>query len=40
MKVRIFKGDFYEIGQQLGKIYKSNGMNFDKGKIDPVLYKN
>lgn len=40
MKVRIFKGDFYEIGQQLGKIYKSNGMNFDKGKIDSVLYKN
>jgi isopenicillin-N N-acyltransferase like protein len=40
MNTKIFKGNFFEIGQQQGKMYKANGMNFDKVKIDPVLYKN
>ncbi|KKQ34418.1 MAG: Peptidase C45 acyl-coenzyme A:6-aminopenicillanic acid acyl-transferase [candidate division WS6 bacterium GW2011_GWA2_37_6] len=40
MDTKTFKGNFFEIGQQQGKIYKTNGMNFDKIKIDPVLYKN
>src|SRR3990167_2170204 len=40
MNTKIFKGNFFEIGQQQGKIYKANGMNFDNVKIDPVLYKN
>ena len=40
MNVKIFKGNFFEVGQQQGEIYKANGMNFDKVKIDPVLYKN
>src|SRR3989339_715985 len=40
MNIKTFKGNFFEIGQQQGNIYKSNGMNFDKVKIDPVLYKN
>ena len=40
MNAKMFKGKFFEIGQQQGKIYKANGMNFDKVKIDPVLYKN
>ena len=40
MNIKTFKGNFFEIGQQQGKIYKTNGMNFDKVKIDPVLYKN
>lgn len=40
MNTKIFKGNFFEIGKQQGKIYKANGMTFDKVKIDPVLYKN
>lgn len=40
MNIKTFKGKFFEIGQQQGRIYKANGMNFDKVKIDPVLYKN
>lgn len=40
MNIKTFKGKFFEIGQQQGKIYRANGMNFDKVKIDPVLYKN
>ncbi|MEK7649297.1 MAG: C45 family peptidase [Patescibacteria group bacterium] len=40
MNTKTFKGNFFEIGQQQGRIYKTNGMNFDKVKIDPVLYKN
>ena len=40
MNIKTFKGNFFEIGQQQGKIYKTNGMNFDKVKINPVLYKN
>jgi len=40
MNVKIFKGNFFEIGQQQGEIYKDNGMNFGKLKIDyPLLYK-
>lgn len=40
MTTKIFKGNFFEIGKQQGKIYKVNGMNFDKVKIDTFLYKN
>lgn len=40
MNVKTFKGNFFEIGRQQGKIYKANGMTFDKVKIDSVLYKN
>lgn len=40
MNIKTFKGNFFEIGQQQGRIYKTNRMNFDKVKIDPVLYKN
>jgi len=40
MNIKTFKGKFFEIGQHQGKIYKANGMNLDKVKIDPVLYKN
>lgn len=40
MNTKIFKGNFGEIGQQQGKIYKANGMNFDKVKINPILYRN
>jgi|SRR3989344_1905186 len=39
MNIKIFKGNFFEIGFQQGKIYRAHGMNFDKVKIDPVLYK-
>ncbi len=39
MNIKTFKGNFFEIGQQQGKIFKANGMNFDKVKIDPVLHK-
>ena len=40
MNTKIFQGNFFEIGQQQGEIYKTNGMNFDKVKIDPFLYEN
>lgn len=40
MNIKTFKGNFFEIGQQQGEIYKANGMSFDKVKIDPILYKN
>ena len=40
MNIKTFKGNFYEIGKHQGKIYKANGMNFDKIIIDPILYKN
>lgn len=40
MNTKIFKGNFFEIGEQQGKIYKANRMNFDNVKIDSVLYKN
>ncbi len=39
MDVKTFQGDFFEIGKQLGELYKKNGMNFDGVKIDPVIYK-
>ena len=39
MNTKTFKGNFFEIGQQLGKIYKANGMNFDRIKIDSALYQ-
>lgn len=40
MNIKTFKGNFFEIGRQQGKIYRANGMSFDKVKIDPVFYKN
>ena len=40
MNIKIFEGNFFEIGQQQGRIYRKNGMNFDKIKIDKTLYKN
>jgi predicted choloylglycine hydrolase len=40
MNIKTFKGSFFEIGQQQGKIYKKNGMSFDDVKIDPVIYRN
>ena len=39
MNIKTFKGNFFEIGQQQGKIYKENGMSFDNIKIDPLLFK-
>src|SRR3989338_7527451 len=30
MKIKTFKGTFFEIGQQQGKIYRKNKMNFSK----------
>jgi predicted choloylglycine hydrolase len=38
MKVRKFFGDFFEIGEQEGKIYKKNGMRINI-KIIPSLYE-
>ena len=41
MKTRIFRGNFCEIGEQQGRLYKANGMKLlDKVEIDPTLYKN
>ena len=41
MKMKIFKGSFFEIGEQQGRLYKANGMKLpDKVEIDPILYKN
>lgn len=39
MKINLFKGDFFEIGKQQGKIYHKNGMNFTNLKITPTLYE-
>lgn len=39
MDIKIFKGNAFEIGQQQGKIYKENGMSFDKVKINSNLFK-
>jgi len=38
MKELIFKGSYWEIGRQLGKIYRHNGRTFGGGKIDKSLY--
>ncbi len=39
MKVKLFKGGFFEMGKQQGKIYRENGMTFSNLKIDQILYK-
>lgn len=39
MKIKIFKGDFLEIGRQQGRIYKQNGMDLKRVKIDPELFR-
>lgn len=40
MKTKIFKGNFFEIGEQQGRLYKANGMKLlDNIKIDTILYK-
>ena len=40
MNTKIFKGNFFEIGQQQGNIYRTNGMKFDRIKINKTIYKN
>jgi predicted choloylglycine hydrolase len=39
MKIKLFKGSFYDIGLLQGQIYKANGMNFDGLKINKDLYR-
>ncbi len=39
MEIKEFRGNFFEIGQQQGKIYKVNGMSADDIKIDKPLYQ-
>jgi len=38
MKEIIFKGNYIEIGRQLGKIYRKNGKSFDAKRFDKKLY--
>ena len=40
MKIKTFKGNPREIGRQQGKIYRINGMNLEKIKINSKLFKN
>jgi len=40
MKITTFKGNFFEIGEQQGKIYRKNEMNVRNVKINHNLYKN
>ena len=40
MQITTFKGTYYEIGKQLGEIYKKNGMNLNAIKVDQVLLDN
>lgn len=37
MAIKTFKGDFSEIGKQLGEFYKKNGMNLKEVKVDKKL---
>lgn len=39
MTSKTFKGNFFELGLQQGKIYRQNGMRFDAVKINTSLYK-
>ena len=39
MNIRVFQGNFFEIGKQQGKLYKKNGMTFDGVKVDDDLFK-
>jgi len=34
MEIKIFSGNFSELGEQQGKIYSKNGMSFTKVKIN------
>lgn len=38
--MQIFEGNSFEIGKQLGKIYKKNGMKLDKVKVDKTILQN
>jgi isopenicillin-N N-acyltransferase-like protein len=41
MKTKIFKGNFFEIGEQQGRLYKANGMKLlDNIQVDSTLYQN
>ncbi len=40
MQIKTFEGNFYEIGQQMGRIYQTNGVRDNKMSIDPELLKN
>ena len=37
MQIKTLKGNYLEIGKQLGKIYKKNGMNLKLIKVDKTL---
>lgn len=39
MRIKTFKGDFFALGKQQGRIYKQNGMNLRRVKIDPKLFR-
>lgn len=39
MKIKIFTGDFFELGRQQGRIYKQNGMDLGEVKISPELFR-
>jgi predicted choloylglycine hydrolase len=39
MTVRTFKGNFFELGMQQGKIYRQNGMTFDTVAVNAPLYR-
>lgn len=40
MQITAFKGNYFEVGKQLGKIYKKNGMNLKAIKVDQILLDN
>lgn len=40
MKINTFKGTFREIGKQLGQIYRSNGLDVKKIRINKSLFNN
>ncbi len=40
MQITTFKGNYFEVGKQLGKIYKKNGMDLKEIKVDQVLLDN
>lgn len=39
-QIKVFEGNFFEIGKQQGKIYVENGMNFNSVHVDDELYRN
>jgi len=40
MSIRTFEGNFYEIGQQIGRVYRENGMTSRPFGIDKELFEN